>query len=56
MKGLFRRRNLPHWDVLGHPVFITGCLQGSISQSGIYFILHSAGLPARIVGDLAAIV
>ena len=35
MDGLFRRRNLPHWDVLGHPVFITGCLQGSISHSGM---------------------
>ena len=35
MDGVFRRRNLPHWDVLGQPVFITGCLQGSISQAGI---------------------
>ena len=32
MDGVFRRRNLPHWDVLEQPVFITGCLQGSISQ------------------------
>ena len=29
--GVFRRRNLPHWDVPGHPVFITGCLRGSLS-------------------------
>lgn len=35
MEGIFRRRNLPHWDVMGHPVFITGCLQGSISQVGM---------------------
>ncbi|MDX1926879.1 MAG: hypothetical protein SFV81_10190 [Pirellulaceae bacterium] len=35
MEGVFRRRNLPHWDVLGQPVFITGCLHGSISQAGI---------------------
>ena len=30
--GVFRRRNLPHWDVPGHPVFITGCLRGSLSS------------------------
>ena len=35
MEGLFRRRNLPHWDVLGHPVFITGCLHGSLSHAGM---------------------
>ncbi|MDX1926881.1 MAG: hypothetical protein SFV81_10200 [Pirellulaceae bacterium] len=28
----------------------------STVRYGIYFILHSAGLPARFVGDLAAIV
>lgn len=35
MDGIFRRRNLPHWDVEGRPVFITGCLQGSISHAGM---------------------
>lgn len=35
MEGLFRRRNLPHWDVLDHPVFVTGCLNGSISNAGM---------------------
>ncbi len=32
---LFRRRRLPHQDVEGHPVFITGCLEGSLSASGL---------------------
>lgn len=32
--GIFRRRNMPHWDVEGKPVFITGCLDGSISSAG----------------------
>ncbi len=31
---IFRRRRLPHQDVKGHPVFITGCLEGSLSASG----------------------
>ncbi|SMP43540.1 hypothetical protein SAMN06265222_101953 [Neorhodopirellula lusitana] len=35
MQGIFRRRNLPHWDVPGHPVFITGCLRGSLSAVGL---------------------
>jgi putative transposase len=35
MDGVFRRRHLPHWDVSGHPVFITACLEGSISASGL---------------------
>ncbi len=35
MEGVFRRRNLPHWDMPGYPVFITGCLQDSISQAGM---------------------
>ncbi|QDU29106.1 hypothetical protein ETAA8_42130 [Anatilimnocola aggregata] len=33
--GLFRRRHLPHWDVDGKPIFITACLEGSISASGL---------------------
>ena len=32
---IFRRRRLPHQDVEGHPVFITGCLDGSLSASGL---------------------
>jgi REP element-mobilizing transposase RayT len=35
MNGIFRRRHLPHWDVEGHPVFITACLEGSISAAGL---------------------
>ena len=35
MNGVFRRRHLPHWDVEGHPFFITACLEGSISASGL---------------------
>ncbi|TWT67495.1 hypothetical protein [Allorhodopirellula solitaria] len=35
MLGIFRRRNLPHWDVPGHPVFITGCLKGCFSAIGL---------------------
>ncbi len=33
--GLFRRRHLPHIDVDGKPYFVTGCLKGSISASGL---------------------
>ncbi|QDV84933.1 hypothetical protein [Planctomycetes bacterium TBK1r] len=32
---VFRRRRLPHQDVEGHPVFITSCLEGSLSASGL---------------------
>ena len=32
---IFRRRRLPHQDVEGHPIFITGCLDGSLSASGL---------------------
>ncbi len=32
---LFRRRRLPHQDVDGHPIFITACLDGSLSASGL---------------------
>lgn len=35
MNGVFRRRHLPHWDVEGHPFFITACLDGSISAAGM---------------------
>jgi putative transposase len=33
--GIFRRRHLPHWDVEGHPFFITGCLHGSLPAAGL---------------------
>ena len=33
--GIFRRRHLPHWDVEGKPLFITACLDGSISAAGM---------------------
>ena len=33
--GIFRRRQLPHWDVEGKPIFITACLEGSISAAGL---------------------
>jgi REP element-mobilizing transposase RayT len=33
--GVFRRRQLPHWDVEGRPVFVTACLEGSISAKGL---------------------
>lgn len=32
---IFRRRRLPHQDVDGHPIFITACLDGSISAAGL---------------------
>lgn len=32
---IFRRRQLPHVDVDGKPVFITACLDGSISAAGL---------------------
>ncbi|MEO8498028.1 MAG: hypothetical protein ABI614_23430, partial [Planctomycetota bacterium] len=32
---IFRRRRLPHQDVDGYPVFITGCLEGSLSAVGL---------------------
>lgn len=35
MDGTFRRRKLPHYDVEGMPVFITACLDGSISAAGL---------------------
>ena len=33
--GVFRRRHLPHWDVPGHPFFVTACLDGSLSAAGL---------------------
>ncbi len=33
--GVFRKRNLPHIDVSGKPSFITACLNGSLSASGL---------------------
>lgn len=33
--GTLRRRQLPHWDVDGHAVFITACLHGSLPASGL---------------------
>jgi hypothetical protein len=35
MDMIFRRRNLPHQDVDGHPIFITACLDGSLSAVGL---------------------
>jgi len=32
---IFRRRRLPHQDVEGHPIFITACLDGSLSATGL---------------------
>ena len=32
---IFRRRRLPHQNVEGHPLFITACLEGSLSASGL---------------------
>lgn len=52
--GAFRRRNLPHWDVEGKPVFITACLQGSLPSKGLAQIkryrqnLNSKNCPANL--------
>jgi putative transposase len=32
---LFRRRNLPHWDVPGATYFVTSCLAGSLPAAGL---------------------
>ncbi len=40
LDGIFRRRQLPHWDVEGKPVFITACLDGSLSASGLTRLRH----------------
>ena len=34
-EGVFRRRQLPHWDVEGKPFFLTACLAGSLSSAGL---------------------
>jgi putative transposase len=39
-EGIFRRRRLPHWGVEGKPIFITACLDGSISAAGLSRIQH----------------
>lgn len=54
--GIFRRRQLPHWDVEGKPVFITACLDGSISARGLKKILQyrdeiDALSPAKLTKD-----
>ena len=36
MQGNFRRRHLPHWDVADAAYFVTACLAGSISASGMH--------------------
>ncbi|WP_372718279.1 transposase [Novipirellula sp.] len=57
MQGIFRRRNLPHWDVPGHPVFITGCLRGCFSATGLKQIdeyreeLERRSKPAKFSAD-----
>ena len=57
MNGIFRRRHLPHWDVEGHPVFITACLEGSISAAGVTQIrefreqLEERPKPTRLTDD-----
>jgi len=38
MQGLFRRRNLPQWDVPGGTYFLTFCLAGSLPASGLLAI------------------
>jgi len=42
MRELFRRRNLPHWDISGGTFFVTCCLAGSIPARG-----HSSSRRAR---------
>ena len=32
---VFRSRRLPHQDIEGHPIFLTACLDGSLSASGL---------------------
>jgi REP element-mobilizing transposase RayT len=34
-QSLFRRRNLPHWDMPGAVYFVTACLDGSIPAEGL---------------------
>lgn len=35
MQGLFRRRRLPHWDIVDGTYFVTSCLAGSIPARGL---------------------
>ncbi|MFO0939690.1 MAG: hypothetical protein U0930_02870 [Pirellulales bacterium] len=55
--GSFRRRNLPHWDVEGKPIFITACLHGSLPSKGLAQIkryrqdLNSRKCPANISAE-----
>jgi putative transposase len=55
--GTFRRRNLPHWDIEGKAIFITACLEGSISSVGLSRIrryrteLDDAPLPDGLNDD-----
>lgn len=55
--GLFRRRHLPHWDVEGHPYFVTACLDRSLSAVGLKRIrtyreeLDARPRPAQLSGE-----
>jgi len=40
---LFRRRRLPHQDVEGYPIFITACLEGSLSATGLSRVAKHRG-------------
>ena len=33
--SLFRRRDLPHWDIPGATYFVTSCLEGSMPARGV---------------------
>ena len=35
VESLFRKRNLPHWDIPAATYFVTACLAGSISAVGL---------------------
>lgn len=49
---IFRRRNLPHVDVDGKPMFITACLKGSLSAAGLRRIRrHREELNSRPVPE-----
>ncbi len=55
--GIFRRRHLPHWDVEHKPIFLTACLEGSISAAGLQRIrqyrteLETRPRPAQMTED-----
>ena len=45
---IFRRRDLPHWDVPGATYFVTSCLEGSIPARGLLDIQqYDRSLQAR---------